>query len=275
MFGYVIADLARLAEGQQTRYKSFYCGLCRALYRGYGPVPALALTYDMAFLTLFLSALYEPAEQSGASRCLRHPAQAQSWTQTAFTGYAAAMNCLLAYENRRDDWHDDQKLSAAAAAGLLGPGAKRAAAQYPEKAAAIRAALQTITQAEEDRTAYSEAAANAFGELMAELFTVKADRWTPVLRQFGRSLGKLIYFMDAACDLEEDRKKGQYSPLALLGVQSGADFRPQLTLLAGDAAEAFERLPIVQDAAILQNILYSGVWTRFEAAFRTKQEEPT
>ena len=24
MFGYVIADLARLAEGQQTRYKSFY-----------------------------------------------------------------------------------------------------------------------------------------------------------------------------------------------------------------------------------------------------------
>ena len=68
MFGYVIADLARLAEGQQTRYKSFYCGLCRALYRGYGPVPALALTYDMAFLTLFLSALYEPAEQSGASR---------------------------------------------------------------------------------------------------------------------------------------------------------------------------------------------------------------
>ena len=218
MFGYVIADLARLDEGQQTRYKSFYCGLCRALYRGYGPVPALALTYDMAFLTLFLSALYEPAEQAGA---------------------------------------------------------KRAAAQYPEKAAAIRAALQTITQAEEDRTAYSEAPANAFGELMAELFTVKADRWTPVLRQFGRSLGKLIYFMDAACDLEEDRKKGQYNPLALLGVQSGADFRPQLTLLAGDAAEAFERLPIVQDAAILQNILYSGVWTRFEAAFRTKQEEPT
>ena len=133
MFGYVIADLARLDEGQQTRYKSFYCGLCRALYRGYGPVPALALTYDMAFLTLFLSALYEPAEQSGAARCLRHPAQAQSWTQTAFTGYAAAMNCLLAYENRRDDWHDDQKLSAAAAAGLLGPGAKRAAAQYPER----------------------------------------------------------------------------------------------------------------------------------------------
>ena len=81
--------------------------------------------------------------------------------------------------------------------------------------------------------------------------------------------------MDAACDLEEDRKKGQYNPLALLGVQSGADFRPQLTLLAGDAAEAFECLPIVQDAALLQNILYSGVWTRFDAAFAAKQEGQT
>lgn len=132
-----------------------------------------------------------------------------------------------------------------------------------------------IAQAEEDRTVYSETPANAFGGLMADLFTVKEDRWTPVLRQFGRSLGKLIYFMDAACDLEADRKKNQYNPLALLGIQSGADFRPQLTLLAGDAAEAFECLPIVQDAALLQNILYSGVWTRFDAAFAAKQEGQT
>ena len=71
MFGYVIADLARLDTAQQARYKSVYCGLCRALYRGYGPVPALALTYDMAFLTLLLSALYEPDEKAGAARCLR------------------------------------------------------------------------------------------------------------------------------------------------------------------------------------------------------------
>lgn len=275
MFGYVIADLARLDEAQRARYHSFYCGLCRALYRDFGPVPALALTYDMTFLVLLLSALYEPAERSGAARCLRHPAQMQQWGQTEFTGYAAAMNCLLAYENCLDDWQDDKRLSAAAAAGLLTSGAKKAAALYPDKAAVIRSALRSITQAEQDRTSYSETPANAFGELMAELFALRDDRWTPVLRLFGRSLGKLIYFMDAACDLDEDQKKNQYNPLALLDMQSGADFRPQLMLLAGDAAEAFERLPIVQDAALLQNILYSGVWTRFEAAFRTKQEEPT
>ena len=43
MFGYVIADLARLDEGQQTRYKSFYCGLCRTLGERYGLPARLAL----------------------------------------------------------------------------------------------------------------------------------------------------------------------------------------------------------------------------------------
>ena len=209
MFGYVIADLGRLTEAQRLRYHSVYCGLCRALYADYGAAGALALTYDMTFLTLLLAALYEPEERSGAARCLRHPVRAQRWASSEFTAYAAAMNCLLAWENCRDDWADEKKLSAAAAGALLAPGAKKAAARYPEKAAAIRRALGQIAQAEADRTGYSETPANAFGDLMAELFTVRDDRWTDGLRRFARSLGKLIYFMDAACDLQADRKKGQ------------------------------------------------------------------
>ena len=106
MFGYVIADLGRLTEAQRLRYHSVYCGLCRALYADYGAAGALALTYDMTFLTLLLAALYEPEERSGAARCLRHPVRAQRWASSEFTAYAAAMNCLLAWENCRDDWAD-------------------------------------------------------------------------------------------------------------------------------------------------------------------------
>ena len=32
------------------------------------------------------------------------------------------------------------------------------------------------------------------------------------------------------------------------------------------AAMAFERLPLLEDAEIMRNILYSGVWLRFENA---------
>lgn len=275
MFGYVIADLPRLNAAQRARYHGIYCGLCRALYASYGVAPALALTYDMAFLTMLLSALYEPDEQCGSARCARHPLRPQPWVQTEFTVYAAAMNCLLAYENCRDDHNDEGSFASAAAMRLLARGAKKAAAAYPAQAEAVRDALARITRAEADRSAYSETPANAFGDLMAALFTVKDDRWTPVLQEFGRSLGKLIYFMDAACDLARDRKKNQYNPLALLGVTDGASFLPQLELLAGDAADAFSRLPVVQDAAILENILYSGVWTRFSAAFARQEGHTT
>lgn len=89
MFGYVIADLGRLTEAQRLRYHSVYCGLCRALYADYGAAGALALTYDMTFLTLLLAALYEPEERSGAARCLRHPARRRV-ASSEFTAYAAA-----------------------------------------------------------------------------------------------------------------------------------------------------------------------------------------
>ena len=46
-----------------------------------------------------------------------------------------------------------------------------------------------------------------------------------------------------------------------------------LTLLIGEAAIAFETLPLVQDADILRNILYSGVWTRFSLLQRKRQKE--
>ena len=37
-------------------------------------------------------------------------------------------------------------------------------------------------------------------------------------------------------------------------------------MLIGESAAAFERLPLVQDAALLRNILYSGVWLRYRRA---------
>ena len=36
-----------------------------------------------------------------------------------------------------------------------------------------------------------------------------------------------------------------------------------LVMLMAQCASAFERLPILQDASILRNIIYSGVWTRY------------
>ena len=59
MFGYVIANLEGLTQAQKDRYKGCYCGLCRVLKQQHGFSGRMTLTYDMTFLVLLLSALYE------------------------------------------------------------------------------------------------------------------------------------------------------------------------------------------------------------------------
>ena len=62
MFGCMIANQALLSEPEKARYKGCYCGLCRVLKERHGFFGRVALTYDMTFLVLVLSSLYEPEE---------------------------------------------------------------------------------------------------------------------------------------------------------------------------------------------------------------------
>ena len=73
MFGYLVADTGKLTEEEFARYRACYCGLCRSIRERHGQNAGLALTYDMAFLVLLLSSLYEPETDSSASRCSVHP----------------------------------------------------------------------------------------------------------------------------------------------------------------------------------------------------------
>lgn len=74
MFGYVIANLEGLTQPQKDRYKGCYCGLCRVLKQRHGFSGRLTLTYDMTFLVLLLSALYEADEERWHGAVSRAPA---------------------------------------------------------------------------------------------------------------------------------------------------------------------------------------------------------
>ena len=74
MFGYVQANIADLSEEEKQRYRAAYCGLCHTLGERHGVASRLSLSYDLTFLTLLLSSLYEPEERSGQCRCVVHPA---------------------------------------------------------------------------------------------------------------------------------------------------------------------------------------------------------
>ena len=160
---------------------------------------------------------------------------------------------------------------------------------YREKAAVIAEKLDELHALEErtkEEGTRKEAAGSApssnspaalldraggiFGELMAEVFDYRKDMWSPALRNTGYYLGKFIYILDAYDDLEKDMRTGSFNPLAQLHGRPDLDsyVRGILTMTVSECSAAFETLPIVENADILRNILYSGIWSKFEERVR-------
>ena len=274
MFGFVVANGDALSEAQKERYRGCYCGLCRALKERHGELSRLTLNYDMAFLTLLLSGMYEPEERSGSSRCGVHPVKPRSWWRSRFTDYAADMTVVLAYYNCLDDVADERKLLPRVEARALRSRYLEAKSRWSGQVEAVEARLAELGELEREKCAVPDAAADCFGRLMGALFAVEPDAlWAPRLREFGERLGRFIYMMDACVDIERDRKSGSYNPLLCLEREMSRDEQAEaLKLLAGDCTEAFEALPIVQDVDILRNVLYSGVWTQFELTLQKEKK---
>ena len=277
MFGVVVANLEALTEEQRARYKGAYCGLCRTLQQRHGDLSRLTLNYDMTFLVLLLSSMYEPEEESGTGRCLAHPVHRRSWWRNRFTDYAADMNVALAWHNCMDDWHDEHKVLSLTEAKLLRARYEKVYRTWQRQCDAVEACMETLHAVETSDAAAPDAAANAFGRLMGELFAVEDDSiWNPRFRAFGEALGRFVYMMDACVDLEQDRKKGNYNPLLAMQSAEAVDEEEQLALLKMLIAECtaeFEQLPLVRDVEILRSVLYSGVWTQYLAKLQKEQKE--
>ena len=65
MFGYIAINKAEMKFRDFDIYHAYYCGLCKDLKERYGRSGQITLSYDMTFLIILLSGLYEPpAEDS-------------------------------------------------------------------------------------------------------------------------------------------------------------------------------------------------------------------
>ena len=267
MTGYIVANKALMSDERFERYRGFYCGLCLALKERYGNLPRLTLTYDVTYLIILLSSMHERETEEGMCRCAIHPLEQHKWIRNSITDYAADMSIALAYYDRLDDWLDDKSLSAKAEADALKKHYNRVKELHPHKCAHIEECMKRLSEAEKSPASGPDTAANIFGELFGDLFVLKDGFFAENLRAFGSSLGKFIYMMDAAVDLEEDIKKGHYNPFLSMDrdeIISQDERKAFLKILIGETAEIFEKLPLVDDVDILRNVLYSGVWMSFE-----------
>ena len=275
MFGTVTIHQPELKFKDYEIYRSFYCGVCRSLKKHYGPAGQSTLSYDMTFLALLLSALYEPETAEGTAWCVPHPLVKHPLRSNVFVDYAADMNILLAYWQRLDGWNDDRKLRNKIGADALKKAYTKAKEAYPRQAEAVEEYVRELSRCEAENDTNLDTAAGLTGRMLGEIFVCKEDEWAPVLRRVGFYLGKFIYLTDAYEDFDKDKKKGAYNPWNGSG-ESRAELaekvREVLNMMMSECCLAFEYLPILMYEDILRNILYAGVWLRCEAAAKEDRE---
>lgn len=272
MFGFIQANMQTLSNDEKNRYRQMYCGLCHTLGERYGISSKFSLTYDLTFLSILLSSLYEPDDFKGECICMAHPFQKHKYIKNHCTEYAADMTVALTYHKCMDDWKDDHNIAKRCYAAILSDSYGKVKKLYPVQCGIIEQELKLLSEIEENQASSPDAGANAFGNLMSSVFIYKNDNWSDVMNTLGYGLGRYIYFADAAIDFEHDKKHGNYNPFAKTNINS-EELRNILKTILGTVSEAFESLPLVQDVNILRNILYSGIWIKYNRNFEKRKEE--
>lgn len=274
MFGYVVVNKPELKMKDFEEYRSYYCGLCKALKKRAGIIGQISLSYDMTFLALLLSLLYEPEESECQSRCIAHPVTKQRIKKNMIIDYVADMNLLLTGYKCKDDFADEKNVIKACYGAMLQSSIANVKKTYERQAKQIDCYFTQLTALEKVKDYNIDKLSGCFGHLLEEIFVIKQDEWEPYLRKIGFYIGKFIYIMDAYDDLEKDEKSGCFNPFSVKKTESDFDewVNQLLILVAVEFAKEFEKLPIIEHADILRNIIYSGVWTRYEEIKKKRLE---
>ncbi len=235
----------------------------------------LTLSYDMTFLVMLLTSLYEPVDNRDMKRCVAHPVKKHLCLTNAYTEYVADMTILLSYYKCLDDWQDEKKLYKKVYGDILRSKSKKRAAFYQRKEEVICENLRFLKEAEDSNEQDLDVVSGYFGTILSELFVYKDDEWSDNLRKIGYYLGKYIYILDAYDDLKRDIEKDNYNPFKekIHNIDNFDYFVKEiLMIMASQCAREYEKLPLMENVAILSNIIYSGIWTRYEMVKAGKEQ---
>jgi len=271
MYGYVRPPLGLLDQEEQQRFLAVYCGLCRELGERYGLPARMILNYDFTYLAILLSDGTEGERE--AHRCPRHPFHKQAVQPGgASMELAADESVILAYWQLRDGVEDHgfrRGLKYRAGAGALRHACARAAKARPGFDRAVREQLEKLSALERANSSAMDEAADAFAALLAGAACEAEDpARRRVLEQLLYHLGRWIYLVDAADDLQKDAESGNYNPVALrYGLEEGRwteesrrEFAATLDHSVHMMQTAYELWDFGVWRPLLEKTLYTGLY---------------
>lgn len=272
MFGYVTPDKNELKVRELTRYKAYYCGLCRALGENYGEASRIFLNYDCAFAAILLTGIYRESDVCTPYRCAYKPFRKKQpvMPASAQMNDAADLNVILAWHNLRDDAADERTVKAAGGKLILKSAYQKAKRKQPALDEIIARGIAELSALEAQRCDELDVPADAFGRTMRECFayfSANAGSLRPAMAAMGYNLGKWIYLLDAWEDRARDARSGSYNVFNASGAdEERAAFLMHYSL--NEAIGAYQLLKLASNGEILDNIMMIGCTAKTKAVLK-------
>ena len=156
----------------------------------------MTLNYDLNFVGILLSSLYEPTDKQYLIRCPLHPFHKKSVRTNQYMNYVSDMNIVLTYYKLEDDVLDENSLKSKTFKQLLKKEFNRIKKKYPDKVEKIKEHLDQIHYLEKSHCLDLDEVAGHFGHIMASICVYQEDVFKDDLYQMGFYLGKFIYHPD-------------------------------------------------------------------------------
>ncbi len=269
MFGYLRPESSELKVREHELYKSVYCGLCKSMGKDYGIITRLTLSYDCTLLAMFAISVKGECSHVKDGRCVVNPVKKCRFCSSEGEGFhfAGAVSVIMTYYKLLDTIADSgffKRTAARILKAMFRHSYKRAEKAYPDIAASVKAALDRQFKAENDDSRIDSAAdptASLLSELCRSLSQDEAQK--RILGTFGYFLGRWIYIMDAADDLEKDIKHDNFNPFRKNvsdDIEQTMNYcNDVLNMTVSQLVPAYDLLELNSYKEILDNVMYYGL----------------
>ncbi len=272
MFGYIRTDTPEMRVRENEYYRAVYCGLCRSQGKCTGQCSRFTLNYDFVFLALLRLAIDGKQPEIKKGRCMAHPFRKRAYIAHCDPlAYCANAAAILTYGKIADDIQDEKgtkKLKALISRPFASGMRRKALKQYADLDKKVQDGLKKLSEIEKQGLGSVDIPAEAFGEILADIVSYGLDEKNEkIMRNIGRHVGRWIYIVDAADDLDEDIKKQRFNAFACLynGNIPDSDREAisnslKLELLAAEPAfDLIDYNELYDIEAIVSNIIYRGM----------------
>ena len=266
VFGYLQIQKSELLVREYEAYKSVYCGLCKQMGKDYSFLTRLSLSYDCTFYAMLLMSVRKSCTGFKDGRCTFNPLKKCKFAKCESDCYskASAFSVISVFYKLKDDLADGKffrKLLTRLILPFFSHWRKKAANRYPDIDKLAAGMMNMQAEAEKDENPSIDKSAHPTAYMLAGLFALEAENETDkrVYYEFGYHLGRWIYLIDAADDIEKDKKSNNFNPF--ISDKENYDSERISAILNQSLARAYDAynlIDIKDFRGILDNMLLLG-----------------